>query len=85
MHLQHIIDLAQQLHPVSIRWNLQTGFLKMFLDAEFSAVIQLLSQLAAVVCRDAQLLVNYNAGDGLLLAGALDFGLLLIQQETQRL
>ena len=82
MNLEHIIDFAQQLHPVSIFRDLQTDFLKMFLDTELSAVVQFLPQFAAIVCRDAQLLVNYNAGDGLLLTGALNPGLLLVQQET---
>ena len=85
MHLQHIVDLAQQLHPVSIFRDLQTGFLQVFLDAELSAIIQLLPELTAVVCGDTQLLIDYNTGDSLLLTGVLDSGLLLGQQETQLL
>ena len=69
MHLKHIIDLAQQLHPVSIFRDLQTGFLQVFLDAELSAIIQLLPELTAVVCGDTQLLIDYNTGDSLLLTG----------------
>ena len=83
MHLKHIVDLAQQLHSVVILWNLQTDFLQMFLDAELSAVIQLLPELAAVVCGDAQLFIDHDSGDGLLLTGTLDPGFLLVQQETQ--
>ncbi|MBR3950019.1 MAG: hypothetical protein IKJ84_05025 [Oscillospiraceae bacterium] len=34
------------------------------------AIVQVLAQLAAVVCGDAELFVDYDAGDGLLMAGA---------------
>ena len=61
MHLKHIVDLAQQLHPVSILWSLQTDFLKMFLDAELPAVVQLLPQLAAVVYWNAQFFIDDDA------------------------
>ena len=83
MNLQHIIDLAQQLHPVSILRNLQTDFLKMFLDAELSAVVQLLPELAAIVCRDTNFFIDHDSGDTLLLTRTLDPGFLLVQQETQ--
>ena len=46
---QHIVDFAEQLHPVSILWNLQTDFLQVFLDAEFLAVVQFLPELAAII------------------------------------
>lgn len=39
MHLKYIIDLAKQLHPIGILWNLQTDSLKVFPDAELSAVV----------------------------------------------
>ena len=82
MDLQDIIHLAQQLHPIGFCRNIQTNSLKMLLDTKLPAVMQLLPQLAAVVCRDAQFLIHNNAGDSLLLAGTLDSGLLLVQQET---
>ena len=85
MNLKHIIDLTHQLHPVSILRNLQTDSTKVFLDTEFPTVIQLLAQLAAVVCWDAQFLIDYDAGDSLLLTRTLDPGFLLIQQEAHLL
>ena len=39
VNLQHIIDLAQQLHSVSILWNLRTNSMKVFPDTKLSAVI----------------------------------------------
>ena len=60
MNLQHIIDLTQQLHSVGVFRNLQTDFLQVFLDAELSAIVQLLPELAAIVCRDAQFLIDHN-------------------------
>ena len=83
MNLQHVVDLTQKLHPVSLFRNLKTDFLQVFLDAEPSAIVQFLPQLAAVVCGDTQFFIDYDARDSLLLTGALYLSFLLIQQETQ--
>jgi len=71
MDLKNIVDPAQQLHPVGFPVCLQTGFLQVFPDAELLAVVQLLPQLTAVTCRNAQLFVDNDACDRLLLTGTL--------------
>ena len=68
------------MHPVGILWNLQTDFLQVFLDAELSAIVQFLTELATVVCWDAQLLIDHDARIGrdelvLVPFGRLDWGL----------